>query len=325
MGVYDEQFKQHVIKDVILSDVTEIVDVEVPFNFPVSAILINVNDHGYAKIRFDTKSLDAFVNSLHKISDPVSRATFWRQSWLMVQDRKMSSLKYFEFVNKQLPHESVSQTLAYALMNLSALINYYLPTHLVLEKQKEMFNTLTELLANDSIDETNKATIVDNMFSFASSTDHVNLCLRWLDKSYIFKGDDENAKLVELSLKNKYSILKAISKDTTLTKETKLAVIDKTIGEDKSDIAVNTRETCLVGFPDPEAKAAAWKAITDPNSEESVNVRYAKMGGFFSWKQKDLATPYIQKFYEEFPNVFKTLPFRYVQNFFYAMLPRMDV
>jgi hypothetical protein len=50
---------------VIISDRDEITDVIVTFDQPVAAVLINVNDHGYAKVRFDKKSLDAFTNNLH--------------------------------------------------------------------------------------------------------------------------------------------------------------------------------------------------------------------------------------------------------------------
>lgn len=53
------------IKDVILSDQDSEVEVPITYTGPVSAILINVNDHGYCKIRFDDKSLNAFVNNLN--------------------------------------------------------------------------------------------------------------------------------------------------------------------------------------------------------------------------------------------------------------------
>ena len=38
---------------------------------------------------------------------------------MLVMDRKMSSLKYIEFVRKNLPLESVEQILSVGLMNLS--------------------------------------------------------------------------------------------------------------------------------------------------------------------------------------------------------------
>lgn len=67
VALYDKDFNQIIIKDVILSDTNELNDVEVIFKGPVQAILINVNDHGYAKVRFDQKSLHSFEDNLYVI------------------------------------------------------------------------------------------------------------------------------------------------------------------------------------------------------------------------------------------------------------------
>lgn len=188
-----------------------------------------------------------------------------------------------------------------------------------------MFDTLTEVLAKDGIEDSIKSTITDSLFGFVTLPDQVELVLKWLEKSYIFKTGDEEKKLVDLSMKNKHSILKTISKDTHLSQEAKLKYIEKTLGEDKSDLAKNTREACLAGFPEAESKAKVWADFSDPLSTESAYTRGAKMGGFYSWKQKDLVLPYIEKFYVDFPKVYELQPFRYVQTYFYAMLPRMEV
>ena len=58
-------------------------------------------------MRFDPKSIDWFTENLHKVSDSLTRATVWRYFWLIVMDYQMSSLKYIDFVEKQLPHETV--------------------------------------------------------------------------------------------------------------------------------------------------------------------------------------------------------------------------
>lgn len=105
-------------------------------------------------------------------------------------------------------------------------------------------------------------------------------------------------------MKNKHSIIKAISKDEKLSKEAKLEIIEKTLGDDKSDLASAARETCLAGFPDAEIKARVWAEISDPHSTESVYTRQAKMNGFYSWKQQELTAPYIAKFYEDFPKIY---------------------
>ena len=93
----------------------------------MTAVVINVNDHGYCKVRYDAKTLESFVHSLQRITDPVTRAQVWRQLWLLVMDRKMSSLQYLDFVLKQIPYEKVDQIIQVALMNLSALVSYYIP------------------------------------------------------------------------------------------------------------------------------------------------------------------------------------------------------
>jgi len=168
VAVYDENFVPHVVKDILISEKDALNDVNLNFNQPVTAVIINVNDHGYAKVRYDQKTLDSFVNNLQRIEDPVTRAQVWRQLWLLVMDRKMSSLQYFDFVVKQIPFESVDQIIQAALMNLSSLVSFYIPTQFVVEKRKIMFDILLKLLGNDAIDSQTKIPIVDNLFGFLS-------------------------------------------------------------------------------------------------------------------------------------------------------------
>ena len=68
-----------------------------------------------------------------------------------------------------------------------------------------------------------------------------------------------------------------------MKKEFKEELLEKTLGDDKSDIAQRVRLTCNSGLPDPENKAKIWKEITNVTSKESIYDRSAKMGGFYSW------------------------------------------
>lgn len=49
------------------------------------------------------------------------------------------------------------------------------------------------------------------------------------------------------------------------------------------------------------------------------------MGGFTSWKQLDLIKPYFDQFYEVIPLIYEKQSFKYVENFFHTMLPRMEI
>jgi len=85
----------------VISDKEEINQVNISkFNFPVKAIVINHSDHAYAKVRYDERSLKCFEEELFKIQDYLTRSVIWRQLWFHVMDGEMSSLQYFELVNK---------------------------------------------------------------------------------------------------------------------------------------------------------------------------------------------------------------------------------
>ena len=85
------------------------------------------------------------------MADPLTRAAIWRYFWTLVSDRKMSSLKYMDFVQKQLPNETVEQIIGVGLMNLSTLISNYLPRELVKEKKNVLFETLVILLGREDV------------------------------------------------------------------------------------------------------------------------------------------------------------------------------
>lgn len=146
--------------------------------------------------------------------------------------------------------------------------------------------------------------------------------LEWLESGAIKDGD----KVVfELQTKHKQQILKRYFQETGVAKQLKMDLMEKVIGSDKSDLAENTRLTCLAGLPDKESKAENWKAITDVNSEESLYKRSARMAGFYSWGQLDLVRPYFDQFYNELRNLQANTSFKYCETFFYSMLPRKEI
>ena len=110
IAVYDNNFRRHLIKDIVLSDTEELNRIQVGHGLrhtPAKAIIINHGDHAYAKLRFDVNSFDTFENELYKIGDSLSRAFIWRSLWNHVMDEKISSLWYYSFAVKQLPYQKV--------------------------------------------------------------------------------------------------------------------------------------------------------------------------------------------------------------------------
>lgn len=53
----------------------------------VAAVYINQGNHAYAKVRFDSKSIDWFTKNLWKVKDAGTRASIWRYFWYLVMDK----------------------------------------------------------------------------------------------------------------------------------------------------------------------------------------------------------------------------------------------
>jgi len=236
VAFYDEELKAHMIKNVVISEKEQLNKVEFDFNFPVKAIIINHGDHAYCKVRFDEKTLNCFENELYKIDEYLTRSVVWRQLWLLVMDGQMSSLQYFDFVVKQLPQETVEQAITSTLMNLNTLIQYYIPEDSVKTCQEKMFETLLDLLGKD-IPDSIKNPVVDNIFGFISRKDHVDLAMKWNQSGFIHSATDANKNLFDLQSTHKHSIVKKLHKSVHLSQDTKNAMLEQVIGDDKSDLA----------------------------------------------------------------------------------------
>ena len=109
IGFYNDSGQLYKIEDVVISESVTVIDVtQIPEEFgPVSAIFINEGEHAYAKVRFDERSKDWFVDNLNKIRDAVTRGAIWRYFWFAVLERRMTSLQYIDFVLGQIGAESV--------------------------------------------------------------------------------------------------------------------------------------------------------------------------------------------------------------------------
>lgn len=58
--------------------------------------MLNYEDHGFAKIIFDTYSQQFFMKNLLKIDDILTRTYIWRNFYDMVSDALIPSTKYID-------------------------------------------------------------------------------------------------------------------------------------------------------------------------------------------------------------------------------------
>lgn len=148
-----------------------------------------------------------------------------------------------------------------------------------------MLSTLQKNPDNESV----KSPIVDQIFYFVKNSDHLALALQWEEKGYVFNPKDQpETNLFNLTKSHKHSILRIVYRSKEIILSEKENLLGKIIGDDKSDLALNTQLTCEASLPDPLIKEKIWQELINPQSKLSLYQKRAKMGGFYDFDQIDI-------------------------------------
>ena len=208
-------------------------------------------------------------------------------------------------------------------MQLAALISNYIPTDKVQESKHKMFGVLYDLLCS-GIEDSISGSVLDNLFSFTSHKDDVEKVVNWVQKGTVFMPDG-TTELKKLTASHKRAIMKRLFKSGELTQEKKNSLLEEILGSDNSDLAKNAKHCCAASIATAENKEKVWNELLDPNSKYSAKERQAMMGGFYSFDQLELCRPYYNKFYECLQKLEQEHGYKYMNFFFFSMLPRMEI
>jgi aminopeptidase N len=91
------------------------------------AILLNFEDHTFAKNVIDKVSLAYFEKNLHNVHDILSRTLIWRSFFEMVKDAKMRADKFVDIIIKSLANEASDAIFENQFDFVHASINTYSP------------------------------------------------------------------------------------------------------------------------------------------------------------------------------------------------------
>lgn len=110
-------------------------------------MFLNVNDHGFLKVRIDQESLKAFRN-MSKVKDKMTRRMLWQALWEMVKDFTLSSIEFLELVEANLLQETVDETLLVILARTQSIVQNYLPCELKEQYSQRMLEFGIKLLTH---------------------------------------------------------------------------------------------------------------------------------------------------------------------------------
>ena len=155
VGLFDAQMKPTLIENVHISGTEQVTEVQIPAELKEHefvALLLNVGDHGYAKIVLDERSVQAFSEGLNKVEDQLTRHILWQYLWHMVLDQRLASKTFVEVVLRHTGTERVEILIRNAWGFVGALVNNYLPAETVMSTNARVFDAVYTLLQQEGLD-----------------------------------------------------------------------------------------------------------------------------------------------------------------------------
>ena len=272
-------------------------------------VLPNYADHAYAKVQLDDASVAFLREHVERFDDRLTRQLLWSALWNMVRDQQLKAQDYLELVRAKLPLEPSVELIDSTLGHAMAVLTRYTPGETRDEQAHLMFQAAWDALHAAPQGD---AQIVwaRTLFGVAVVPEDIEKVTALADGEHTVEGltIDQNMRW---SLATRYA-----SMDLPGAKER----IEEEAQRDPSDRGQRARLQAEVSFPRPEVKAEAWERIHG-EGYGSLYMTAAAMGGFNWWRQRELLTPYVDRFFENVVGVFERPNKEFATSYFGALFP----
>jgi len=274
-----------------------------------ACLFINHNDHAYAKVALDPVSFAYLKDHVEKFPDNMFRQLVWSAFANMVRDAQVPPQEFLELVHKKASFETDPKLVQFIVRAAEGALGSFLPEEFKEEYSEKFFNfclaRLPEVKNSDD-----KIIWARALVRSAQSPKNVQQLLGFIDNgtgSYNFELDQDM----------RWGIVQAAASHAF---PDSAARVDTEKARDGSDRGLRALEAIRASAPDPAVKATEWqKFLTDTTA--SMKMLNAAMGGFNTRHQKVVLAPYVNKFFEEIHNVFKTREFLFAENFYNILFP----
>jgi aminopeptidase N len=290
---------------------------EVPLGTGVAVpqfLMPNHNDHGFVKVSLDLRSLTYVRDHLDRLHDPLLRTLTWQALWNMVRDQQLRSTEYLQLVALHVRHEDDHKLVETILANAAGALARFVPQDRRDEEGHRLFELSWQGLQAAPQGDL-QIVWARTLIGTAISADDIRHCARLADGEVSVPGFtvDQDMRW-EIAARHVAFGLDGAAARVGAERE-----------RDRSDRGQRAALRCEVAVPDAAVKAAAWQRFA-AEGYGSLHLTAAAMGGFTWNVQRELLTPYVERFFAEVTPVFEQRPHEFARAYFGALFPdyRMD-
>ncbi|CAM3428265.1 aminopeptidase N [Stackebrandtia soli] len=289
------------------TEVPELVGVKRP-----DVLLLNDDDLTYCKLRFDDESLSTVIDHIAAFDDSLARALSWAAAWDMLRDGELRARDFIRLVIAGLPAEDDINLVAAVHRQIGTALTYADPSTTDQLRADLAACAKTAMEAAEPGGDMQRAWAKAFASFTASDTDLATL-RGWLDGTGIPDGLAVDTDL-------RWGLLVALVGRGAATD----ADIDAELERDNTADGERLSLIARAVVPTAEAKADAWRRITEEDGLPNF-ARRSLMTGFAHPDQVDLLRPYVARYLELVPQMWKRLATEQALEFIGSGFPRLVI
>jgi len=269
----------------------------------------NHDDHAYAKIALDARSLAYVRERIERFDDPLLRQLLWRALWDMVRDQKFRSTDYLALIREKIALEEGLELIETVLGNAHAAVAWFVPEAQRVAEADALFAVALERLFA-APDKNRRISWARAAVAAAQQPATVSQMLELVDNGTGIERFelDQDMRWMLATKQVAYGIPGG---EERVAQESE---------RDPSDRGRRAAARASTAAPDADVKARAWERFTS-DREASLHMVGAAMSGFLWSHQADLLEPYIERFMDEVPGVFDSRDKDFANLYFGAHFP----
>ncbi|HXH79877.1 aminopeptidase N [Nocardioides sp.] len=273
------------------TDVSELVGTSQP-----ALLLLNDEDHAYAKIRLDERSLATVIAALSSVEDSLARALVWGAAWDMTRDAEMAATDWVRLVLANIGSETDSWGVTrIPAMAATAVHRFSHPDGRDALKA-EWEQGMRQLMLDAEPGSDQQLTFARTFFGAARSDGALDELAAMLDGSFVLEGLAVDQDL-------RWALITALARAGRFGD----AEVDAELARDKTIEGKEKAAAARVAQPTAEAKAAGWSAILDPATPNETSSQMVL--SIFRSDQDEVVAPYVEKYLDAAETVIDALGF----------------
>jgi aminopeptidase N len=262
-----------------------------------SLVLLNDEDHTYAKIRLDVASAATAVRHLSSLRDSMPRRLLWSATWDMTRDAELPARRFVELALAAVDAETESSALSSLMSQVTGAVRLYTSEERRVATGDRVAEAWWDLAGRAEPGSDVQLQAVRGFLGFARTPDHLTTVRGLLDGQVRLDG-------LVIDTDMRWDLVSAIAGADADGSADAEALIAAELDRDSTAAGQRAAAAARAGRPVPEAKQAAWAAVMAGTLTNAVQA--ATIGGFSRAHDPALLAPFVERYFAALLDVWAT-------------------